>query len=57
MVAGMGEEARARRIEMVPMGSKGTAWDVAYAAVYLAADESRWVTGAFLPVDGGLMDQ
>jgi NAD(P)-dependent dehydrogenase (short-subunit alcohol dehydrogenase family) len=31
----------------------GTGWDVGWAAVYLASEEARWVTGAFLPVDGG----
>ena len=55
MVAGLGEEARQRRVEMVPMGSRGTGWDIGWAAVYLASDEARWVTGAFLPVDGGLI--
>jgi NAD(P)-dependent dehydrogenase (short-subunit alcohol dehydrogenase family) len=38
----------------VPMGHMGTAWDVAWAAVYLASDEARYVTGVLLPVDGGL---
>ena len=55
MVAELGEEARQRRVEMVPMGSRGTGWDIGWAAVYLASDEARWVTGAFLPVDGGLI--
>ena len=55
MVAHMGEEGRKRRREMVPMQTEGTAWDVGWAAVYLASDESRWVTGIFLPVDGGLL--
>jgi NAD(P)-dependent dehydrogenase (short-subunit alcohol dehydrogenase family) len=38
-----------------PLGTEGTAWDVAYAALYLVSDEARWVTGAVLPVDGGLL--
>lgn len=55
MVAHMGEEARTRRRNMVPMQTEGTAWDIAYGAVYLASDESRWVTGVLLPIDGGLV--
>ena len=38
-----------------PLGSEGTAWDVAKAAVFLASDESRWISGVTLPVDGGLL--
>jgi NAD(P)-dependent dehydrogenase (short-subunit alcohol dehydrogenase family) len=43
-----------RRDAQVPLRAKmGTAWDVAYAALYLASDEARFVTGVMLPVDGG----
>ncbi len=42
------------RDAQVPMGHMGDAWDVAYAAVYLASDESKYVTGIELPVDGGI---
>jgi NAD(P)-dependent dehydrogenase (short-subunit alcohol dehydrogenase family) len=42
------------RDAMVPLGKKmGTAWDVAYAALFLASDEARFITGVLLPVDGG----
>ncbi|HPU51464.1 MAG TPA: SDR family NAD(P)-dependent oxidoreductase [Burkholderiaceae bacterium] len=55
MVGHMGEEGRERRRKMVPMQTEGTAWDVAHGAVYLASDESRWVTGVLLPIEGGLI--
>ena len=49
------EAVRAARNARVPLGGKmGTAWDVAYAALFLASDESRFVTGVILPVDGGM---
>jgi NAD(P)-dependent dehydrogenase (short-subunit alcohol dehydrogenase family) len=54
-LASLGEESRERRRLAVPLKTEGTAWDVAWAAVYLASDESRWVTGAMIPVDGGQM--
>jgi len=43
-----------QRDAFVPLGGKmGTAWDVAYAALFLASDEARFITGVLLPVDGG----
>ena len=50
----MDEELREHRKSAAPLGTEGTAWDVAWAAVYLASDEARWVTGVVLPVDAGL---
>ncbi len=48
------EELIARRDAQVPLGGKmGTAWDIAHAALFLASDEARFITGAILPVDGG----
>jgi NAD(P)-dependent dehydrogenase (short-subunit alcohol dehydrogenase family) len=39
---------------MVPLGRQGTAWEVAYATVFLLSAESSYVTGQQLVVDGGL---
>jgi NAD(P)-dependent dehydrogenase (short-subunit alcohol dehydrogenase family) len=48
------EELIRRRDARVPLGRKmGTAWDVAHAALFLASDEARFITGAILAVDGG----
>lgn len=49
------EAIRAERDALVPMGHMGEAWDVAHAAVFLASDEARYITGVLLPVDGGLV--
>lgn len=51
--ANVDEMMRARNA-MTPTGSMGDAWDVANAALFLASDESKYITGAQLPVDGGL---
>jgi len=42
------------RDAQVPLGGRmGSAWDVAWAALYLHSDEAKFVTGVLLPVDGG----
>jgi NAD(P)-dependent dehydrogenase (short-subunit alcohol dehydrogenase family) len=45
--------ARRERIAAHPIGRLGEPEDIAGLAVYLASDESLWVTGAAFPVDGG----
>lgn len=45
----------AHRHRQVPMGHMGDAWDVAHAALFLASDESRYITAQELVVDGGLI--
>jgi len=42
------------RSEQCPMKRMGDAWDVAYAALFLASDEAKYITGAQLVVDGGI---
>jgi NAD(P)-dependent dehydrogenase (short-subunit alcohol dehydrogenase family) len=54
MVESLGPEARERRRKASPLGTEGTGWDVGWGAVYLASDESRWVTGQVLVIDAGL---
>ncbi len=44
----------AHRHQQVPMGRMGDAWDVAHAALFLASDESRYITAQQLVVDGGI---
>lgn len=47
-------EGRQMRDARCPMGRQGTPWDIARAALFLASDESSYVTGLELVVDGGL---
>ncbi|HEY2033998.1 MAG TPA: SDR family oxidoreductase [Rhizomicrobium sp.] len=48
------EEAYAKLARQVPLGTIGEPNDIAYAVLYLASDESKFVTGAELKVDGGI---
>jgi len=47
-------ELRAARRKAGPLGVEGDAWDIAHAALFLASDEARFITGSCLPVDGGV---
>jgi NAD(P)-dependent dehydrogenase (short-subunit alcohol dehydrogenase family) len=49
------DEVRAERDARVPLGGKmGTAWDTAHAALFLASDDAKFISGAVLPVDGAM---
>jgi NAD(P)-dependent dehydrogenase (short-subunit alcohol dehydrogenase family) len=48
------EEKKQRRLVHIPMGRFGEAKEIAYAALYLASDESAYVTGTEFLVDGGI---
>jgi len=49
------EEGRARYRQGIPLKEIGEPDDIAYAVLYLASDESKYVTGQELTVDGGVM--
>ena len=49
------EAVRRERVSVHPIGRLGKPEDIAGLAIYLASDESSWVTGAALPVDGGYL--
>jgi len=49
-----GRQSRNARVGTLPLGRFGRPEDVAELAVFLASDESSWITGTAIPVDGGL---
>src|SRR3954463_9600476 len=51
----MDDEIRRKRKEAGALGTEGTGWDIGWAALFLASDESRWITGVALPVDAGFL--
>ncbi|GAB3060217.1 SDR family NAD(P)-dependent oxidoreductase [Sediminivirga luteola] len=55
MTAGQSADVNDRFLDATPLGRPGTPSDVAGAAVFLASDESAFITGVDLPVDGGYL--
>jgi NAD(P)-dependent dehydrogenase (short-subunit alcohol dehydrogenase family) len=56
-MAGASTEGKIRDaiLARVPLKRLGQREDIAWCAVFLASDESSWITGANFPVDGGVM--
>ncbi len=54
MTDGLAEAQKTKLLDAIPLGRMGQPEDIAAAAVYLAADEAAWVTGATLHVNGGM---
>ncbi len=46
-------ETQKRFVGMIPLGRVATPDDIAYTALFLASDESAYITGVAIPVDGG----
>lgn len=50
---GMDEQMREVRRKNVALQTEGNPWDIASAALFLSTDQSRWISGQVLSVDGG----
>ena len=48
------EAEKNKRLNRIPLGRFGRAEDIVWAGVFLASDESSWMTGASFVVDGGI---
>ena len=57
MMQGVDPEIMKQRLSEIPLGRYGTPEDVAFAALFLASDESGWITGAEIIIDGGITAQ
>jgi len=54
MTAVLSDEVKQKMLEVIPLKRMGTSEDIANAALFLASDESTYITGQVLPVDGGM---
>jgi NAD(P)-dependent dehydrogenase (short-subunit alcohol dehydrogenase family) len=48
------DEMIRKRDDLCPTGKQGESWDVAYAALFLASGEAKYITGTTMVVDGGI---
>jgi 3-oxoacyl-[acyl-carrier protein] reductase len=54
MTGAMTDEAKEKTLSLIPLKRMGSPSDVAQAALFLASDESCYITGQVIPVDGGM---
>ncbi len=54
MIASLGQQRVEQLLAMVPLGRRASPEDVAGAVAFLASEDASYITGAVLPVDGGL---
>jgi 3-oxoacyl-[acyl-carrier protein] reductase len=55
MTGALNDEQKAKILEQIPLGSFGDVSDIATAALFIASEEARYITGQVLPVDGGMV--
>jgi 3-oxoacyl-[acyl-carrier protein] reductase len=55
MTSGLSEDFRQNAMKMIPLGRVGKAEDVASAVAFLASEESSYITGHVLNVNGGML--
>lgn len=54
MTAALSDDRKAQIVGNIPLGRYGSAEEVAHTVVFLASDAAQYITGALIPVDGGL---
>ena len=54
MTAALSDDRKSQIVGNIPLGRYGSATDVAHTVVFLASDAAQYITGALIPVDGGL---